>query len=160
GDEETRHRPHRLVVRRLEGAGARQAGIIAAPTESDPAHGALAIVRQQSRRLARIDDLLHAALVAGALPRPIVLPLQPPPHAPASAARAARTEQLGEIVPALGRQRRETKLCHHASISALALSNTASNMARVSLPVCVFCWLGWYEPRRAGRSGATRAVAP
>ena len=31
-------------------------------------------------------------------------------------------------------------------MSRRARANTASNMGTVSLPVKVFCWLGWYEP--------------
>ena len=32
-----------------------------------------------------------------------------------------------------------------ASVRARAM--TLSSIGRVSLPVKVFCWLGWYEPR-------------
>ena len=33
--------------------------------------------------------------------------------------------------------------------SSFARANTASSISTVSLPVNVFCWLGWYEPRSA-----------
>ena len=32
--------------------------------------------------------------------------------------------------------------------------NTASNIGTVSLPVNVFCWLGWYEPSRVTPDGS------
>ena len=33
--------------------------------------------------------------------------------------------------------------------SSTARSNTASSIGSVSLPVNVFCWLGWKQPSRA-----------
>ena len=59
---------------------------------------------------------------------------------------------------------------HHASTSrativrcrqradATACATTASNIATVSRPVNVFCWLGWYEPRSAYGPTRLRAV--
>ena len=40
------------------------------------------------------------------------------------------------------------------AINSRARVNTASNIGTVSLPVNVFCWLGWYEPSSVRPSGS------
>src|SRR5262249_36256140 len=136
--------------------------IRAARRDRDPAHGALAIVRQQAGRRSVADELLHAPLVQSLLSGAVVLAVDAPPHAPAAAARSARPEQCCDIVPERRREWSEFQRGHraHSSISVLARSKTASYIARVTNPVCVLRWLGWYRPRRIGRSGESRVITP
>ena len=105
-DVEARHRPHGQVVDGLERARAREAAVLFARRDRDPAGGLAVDVRQQAGLLALRHEALERALVAAVLAagRPLRARAAEE-HAPAAAVRALRAEQRLEVGPALGGQR-------------------------------------------------------
>src|SRR5215467_12536577 len=74
--------------------------------------------------------------------------------------RAPEHLAVARWLPHRGRRRRDPSRPLLAA-SRLASTNTAFSIGRVSLPVKVFCWLGWKLPRRITPSGmAACAVWP
>ena len=59
--------------------------------------------------------------------------------------------------PSVTGYRRLATRCGYRAASSLARANTASIIGSVSLPVNVFCWLGWKQPSSSGPPSAPRA---
>jgi hypothetical protein len=111
-DEQTRDRPHRRVIDRLQNAGSLQGWVVFTRSHGTPADGFALQIADDSRRRPRLDELEHYPLVAGTLVFLESGPRLPPKGTPAPAASAALAEERFKIVPALGGQGAAFKTGH------------------------------------------------
>ena len=101
--EETRDRPHRLVIDRFQNAGPFEGRVNPSRRHGAPGDGlALHVPENPGRLIAARHDFLEGPLVRGALSLFPFLAREPPEHTPAPRASAPLAEELLEILPPFG----------------------------------------------------------